>query len=207
MTNPIQKILELGGPVLLLLIIVSIFTLAIFLAKIWQFKSAKVGQVKEIRQAFDLWDAGQKDAAREMLGSTDHYLSSVYIRAMNMYAGSNRRARFEAEAEQAVQPLESKFRVLDMVAQLAPLLGLLGTVLGMIEAFKALQNAGSQVDPSLLAGGIWVALLTTAAGLSVAMPTQMGLTWLESRMDKERTLADYGISVITAETAPATTAN
>ena len=92
--------------------------------------------------------------------------------------------------------LERGFRFLDTVAQVAPLLGLFGTVLGMIEAFQALQSAGSQVDPSLLAGGIWVALLTTAAGLAVAMPASVVLSWFESRMAEERALADHALSVV-----------
>jgi biopolymer transport protein ExbB len=68
----------------------------------------------------------------------------------------------------------------------------------MIDAFQSLQSAGSQVDPSLLAGGIWVALLTTAVGLAVAMPTAMVLSWLESRMDGERVFADTAIQTICA---------
>jgi len=87
-------------------------------------------------------------------------------------------------------------RLLDSVAQLAPLLGLFGTVLGMIEAFQSLQQAGSQVDPSLLAGGIWVALLTTAVGLAVAMPTSLVLSWFESRMDNERVTAERAIATV-----------
>ena len=61
-------------------------------------------------------------------------------------------------------------KVLEVIGGLAPLLGLFGTVLGMIEAFQQLEAAGSQVDPAILSGGIWLALLTTAAGLAVAMP-------------------------------------
>lgn len=56
----------------------------------------------------------------------------------------------------------------------------------MIEAFQALQGAGNAVDPSLLAGGIWVALLTTAVGLAVAMPVSLVLTWFETRLENER---------------------
>ena len=104
--------------------------------------------------------------------------------------------RLEAEAEERFARLEGGFRLLDTVAQLAPLLGLFGTVLGMIEAFQSLQEAGSQVDPSLLAGGIWVALLTTAVGLAVAMPTAMVLSWFESRMDSERVTAERAIATI-----------
>lgn len=80
----------------------------------------------------------------------------------------------------------------------APLLGLFGTVLGMISAFQALQEAGSQVDPSILAGGIWVALLTTAVGLAVAMPTSVVLSWLEARMDADRVLAQKAVRTVLA---------
>lgn len=66
----------------------------------------------------------------------------------------------------------------------------------MIEAFRSLQAAGSQVDPSILAGGIWVALLTTAVGLVVAMPTALILSWLEQRMEAERVIADKAILTV-----------
>jgi biopolymer transport protein ExbB len=92
--------------------------------------------------------------------------------------------------------LEGGFRILDVIAQLAPLLGLFGTVLGMIDAFQTLQGAGAAVDPSLLAGGIWVALMTTAVGLAVAMPTSLLLTWLEARVEGERVFADKALQML-----------
>jgi biopolymer transport protein ExbB len=61
---------------------------------------------------------------------------------------------------------------------------LLGTVLGMIAAFQTLQQSGAQADPSDLAGGIWEALLTTAAGMGVAIPASMALSWFESVVDR-----------------------
>jgi biopolymer transport protein ExbB len=66
-------------------------------------------------------------------------------------------------------------RVLELISTIAPLLGLLGTVLGMIAAFQALQESGSRADPAILAGGIWEALLTTAAGMAVAIPASITL--------------------------------
>ena len=110
--------------------------------------------------------------------------------------------RLEAEAEVRFARLEGGFRLLDSVAQLAPLLGLFGTVLGMIEAFQSLQSAGSTVDPSLLAGGIWVALMTTAVGLAVAMPTSMILAWFESRTARERVFADKALRTVLAPGQP-----
>jgi biopolymer transport protein ExbB len=66
---------------------------------------------------------------------------------------------------------EKRLAVLASVAHLAPLCGLFGTVLGMIEVFRKLESIGGRADVSLLSGGIWVALLTTAFGLLVAIPT------------------------------------
>ena len=79
--------------------------------------------------------------------------------------------------------LRALLRPLEVIGSLAPLLGLFGTVLGMIEAFRQLETAGMQVNPSVLSGGIWEALLTTAVGLAVAIPTVTAFSWLEHRVD------------------------
>jgi biopolymer transport protein ExbB len=71
-----------------------------------------------------------------------------------------------------------------VISTIAPLLGLLGTVLGMIAAFQALQTSGAQADASVLAGGIWEALLTTAAGMAVAIPAALALAWFEAVIDR-----------------------
>lgn len=195
--SPLGDVAELGGPVLVLLLLVSVFTLTIALLKIWQHQRAHVGRRRHLKSALEQWDAGDVDGARESLSRSAHFLAPVVSLGMTLAPEGDAGKRLESEAEQRFAPLEGGFRILDIVAQLAPLLGLLGTVLGMIEAFQALQDAGSQVDPSALAGGIWVALLTTAAGLSVAMPTSIILSWFESRIDAERVFADYAISVLT----------
>jgi biopolymer transport protein ExbB len=140
-------------------------------------------------------DAGDSAAARAHLAESRSYLAPVVRLALD---GQHDAARLEAEAEARFAELERGFRLLDTVAQLAPLLGLFGTVLGMISAFQALQEAGAQVDPSVLAGGIWVALLTTAAGLVVAMPTAAVLSWFEARMDRERVFAARAIATLRA---------
>ena len=194
--EPIAVILDLGGPVVLVLGLISVLTLAVILYKLWQFTVAGVGRHKVIRQALAAWDQGERSHARETLKSSRSYLAPVVRQAMESTPTPELRNRLESEAETRFRQLESKFGVLDSVAQLAPLLGLFGTVLGMIEAFQALQDAGSSVDPSLLAGGIWVALLTTAVGLAVAMPTSLVLSWFDSRMTRERVFADLALSTI-----------
>ena len=83
-----------------------------------------------------------------------------------------------------LESLRTGFRPLEVISSLAPLLGLFGTVLGMIEAFRRLEEAGNQVNPAILSGGIWEALLTTAVGLAVAIPVVVLLNWLERRVDR-----------------------
>jgi len=142
------------------------------------------------------------------LGESTSYLVPVFQRAFDVATGDTSKLsdRSDAEAEERFSRLEGGLNVLDMVAQLAPLLGLFGTVLGMIDAFRNLQNAGSSVDPSLLAGGIWVALLTTAAGLLVAMPTSLVLGWFEARMRRDRVFANRALRTVFAPSPGATIA-
>lgn len=192
--DAVREAVDLGGPVVAVLIVISILTLALVLYKLWQFSAAGVGRHKALGEAVALWDAGDRTTARDRLGASTSYLAPVV--AMGFAGPGGIRDRLLAEADTRFARLERGFRFLDTVAQLAPLLGLFGTVLGMIDAFRALQDAGAQVDPSLLAGGIWVALLTTAVGLVVAMPTSAVLSWLEARMDAERVLAERAINTI-----------
>lgn len=192
--NSLRQTVEIGGPVVLILLVISVVTLATILYKLWQFSSAGVGRHRALKDAVAAWDNGDRSTAVSALKTSQSYLAPVI--EMAFAAGPEDVKRLEAEAEVRFARLENGFRLLDSVAQLAPLLGLFGTVLGMIEAFQSLQDAGSQVDPSLLAGGIWVALLTTAVGLAVAMPTAMVHSWFEGRMDAERVTAERAIASI-----------
>ena len=198
MMERLRGIVEMGGPVIALIAAMSVATLAVVLYKLWQFRASGVGRHHALRAAVNEWDRGAATAARRTLAGSRSYLAPVIARAFEAGGTADTVAirRLEAEAEKQFSHLERGFRYLDTVAQVAPLLGLFGTVLGMIEAFQALQAAGARVDPSLLAGGIWVALLTTAAGLAVAMPASVVLSWLESRMAAERALADHALSVV-----------
>lgn len=202
------QIFDLGGPVVAVLIAVSILTTGVVFYKIWQFQQAGVGRHKALQKSVRAWDSDDRSQAMSLLKTSTSYLAPTFRMAVEHHTTPDIRARVEAEAEAQFALLERGFRLLDSVAQLAPLLGLFGTVLGMIEAFQSLQSAGSQVDPSMLAGGIWVALLTTAVGLAVAMPTSVVLSWLEGRMASERILAERSLAAIltpTGQPASATT--
>jgi biopolymer transport protein ExbB len=196
--DAIMRVLDLGGPVVLLLLCVSVLTAALVLYKLWQYQAARVGRHRQLAAAVAAWDLGDRPAAVAALDESRSYLSPVLRMALNAPQTPELSARVDAEAEDRFARLERGLGALDMVAQLAPLMGLFGTVIGMIEAFQKLQSAGSSVDPSLLAGGIWVALLTTAAGLAVAMPTSLVLSWLTARMQRERVFANRAFRVVFA---------
>ncbi len=82
-----------------------------------------------------------------------------------------------------IRQLEKNLGSLAVIGNIAPLLGLLGTVTGMIKAFMKIQDLGGRVDASVLAGGIWEALITTAAGLAVAIPTLVAYHYFEGKVD------------------------
>jgi len=194
LADALRRIAETGGPVVMVLMAVAVLTLAVAIYKCWQFWMAAVGRHAALSQAVAAWDRGDRAGARKTLERSRSYLAPVVEMAMT--ACSVDATRLQAEAETRFAKLERGFRLLDSVAQLAPLLGLFGTVMGMIEAFQSLEAAGAQVDPSILAGGIWVALLTTAVGLVVAMPTALILSWFEQRMEGERVIADKAILTV-----------
>ena len=189
----LAAIVDLGGPVVALLLVLSVLSLAVMLYKLWQYGVQGVGRHRAMREALTKYDGGDLTGAQAALGRSRNHLAPLIARAMRDAGLPGMQARIEAEAAAKLDLLERGFRILDSIAQVAPLLGLFGTVLGMIDAFQALQETGSSVDPSTLAGGIWVALLTTAAGLAVAMPTSLMLTFFESRVARERGIIEMAI--------------
>lgn len=105
--------------------------------------------------------------------------------------------KLTAQAYTRLTDFRQSMRPLEIIAAAAPLIGLLGTVLGMIEAFAALSEVEGQIDPALLAGGIWQALLTTAAGLIVAIPALVVWHMLDRRI--ERTSAVLNEYIVNAK--------
>ncbi len=91
--------------------------------------------------------------------------------------------RLSEVGQEEINKQNKYIRGLEVIASITPLLGLLGTVIGMVQAFNKVAEYKGIVDPSLLAGGIWEALLTTAAGLSVAIPTMILLHYFTRRTE------------------------
>lgn len=178
---------ELGGWVVALLLVLSVVSGAVALWKLWQLHAFGVGRHAPLLAAIAANDEGQTARAFTLARTAPSHLGPLLVLALQ---AKEARERLYTMAEARLARLEAGGRLLDFVAQTAPLLGLFGTVLGMIDAFRAMQVAGQDVDPSILAGGIWVALMTTAAGLAVAMPLTAVLSWFDGRMARERRMAE-----------------
>ena len=176
----------LGGPVVGVLAVQSVVALAVILFKLWTYQRAQLGRHPRFEAILADWDAGKSATIPARLATERSPFGAVMAAAIAADPSSTAADRVDAMAEAELAKLEGGFRLLDAIAQSAPLLGLFGTVLGMIQAFQAMQGAGTSVDPSVLAGGIWVALLTTAVGLAVAIPVSLVLTWFEAMVARER---------------------
>jgi len=181
-------LLRLGGPVVAVLVAMSVAGLAIVLLKCWQYAAARVGKRRFITPALDQWRTGDHEGAIAALGEQRNPIADALAVAMRGAASGADMSIVREEAARVgarhLSQMRSYFRPLEVIGSLAPLLGLLGTVMGMITAFQQLASAGSQVDPSVLSNGIWEALLTTAVGLVVAIPAVVALNWCERVVER-----------------------
>jgi len=181
--------LDRGGPVLWLIAALSVATLALILWKIWRLALMGAWSGAASERAAQLWAGGDRAGAQEIVAARSSLRAALARAAMAARLDASlteAQAREETVrvAKAGLSRARAGLRMLDLVVTIAPLLGLFGTVLGMIAAFQTLQETGSQADPSALAGGIWEALLTTAAGMGVAIPASMALSWFESVVER-----------------------
>ncbi|MEM0922423.1 MAG: MotA/TolQ/ExbB proton channel family protein [Pseudomonadota bacterium] len=192
------ELIAAGGPVVIILLALSVAALTISLAKIWQFSTARLGEQRACRETLAHVRAGRLTeafhSARKSGGAATAVLALALEGQARGIAESKIREACYARASETVEALRSWMRPLEVIAALSPLLGLFGTVLGMIAAFAQLEEAGSQVDPAILSGGIWEALLTTAVGLAVAIPTVAIVNAFERRIERLEHLIDTSLA-------------
>lgn len=181
-----RSLLELGGPVVAVLMAISVFGFAIALYKFFQFSTLSPGRFKALHKALDNYTTNES-ASLEELESSKLELGPILkfgLQHRKSPDADELREELARRATKFLQPYGAFLRPLELIYYLAPVLGLLGTVLGMIEAFKGLEaSTGLDKDSTALAGGIWEALLTTAVGLSIAIPFTAVHAWLETRLD------------------------
>ena len=180
---------NMGGGAMWAIAALSVLTVALILWKLMRLLSFGAWSGgRHTARALELWAAGQTQQAPAALAGRSSLRARLALAAMQAALNpALDQTGAEAETARVARSLLARARAglrgLELAATIGPLLGLLGTVTGMIAAFQALQEAGSRADPAALAGGIWEALLTTATGMAVAIPASIALTWFESVVD------------------------
>lgn len=195
---------SLGGPVGVAILLLSVLAATIAIAKIIQFHKVRMGKHTAIAAALAKWERGDRESAYDTARRDRSVLGDVIeptMRSLMEQPRNPQRARQQGSraAMEALAVLGKNLRILETIVQAAPMLGLLGTVLGMIDAFSELSRNSGSVDPTQLAGGIWVALITTALGISVAIPFYFISTWLDGRLERERLAMDAAITGVLAD--------
>ena len=180
-------LLKLGGVVVGILLLASIFGLALAGQKFLQFHRASPTIVAQLDRAVGLWHKGEQREAREIL------LDSQLAVAPDIRFGLEKHGTMNSDllhdellrrASTYLRGYSQNLRLIELIYYLAPVMGLLGTVLGMIDAFRGLAvSAGATGESSALASGIWEALLTTADGLSIAIPFAVMHAILEAKLE------------------------
>ncbi len=176
-----------GGFMMYPLILCSLIALGVIIAKAWTLWVAHresqnlLKEIEEFGIGGRLEDAIQK--AEETRGPVAAILLAGLRRVQEEHTGKDVQKAINTTGVIELDFLERGLAVLATIANVAPMLGFLGTVIGMIIAFQAIEIAG-EVDPSLVAAGIKVALITTAAGLTIAIPVNVAYNFFVTRVDR-----------------------
>lgn len=196
----INDFMQVGGPVVWILTALSVIALAIILVKLVQFTMQQPEKASHFPKVLKHWRYGELQQALtllkpqrpvdELTALTINGLSSAHVDLPLL------KEELDRVATLRLNQLRAYLRPLEVIATLSPLLGLLGTVLGMIVAFQQMEAAGNQVDPSVLSGGIWQALLTTAVGLAVAIPVVMAHNWMERKVERVAALMNDTVTQV-----------
>ncbi|HOA77576.1 MAG TPA: MotA/TolQ/ExbB proton channel family protein [Thermosynergistes sp.] len=196
----ILSVMQLGGPLMWAIFGLSILAGAIIIERLVFFKKAWAEPEEVERKIAQAIYEGDRTRASELARSRDSSLHRLFRAAIDHWAADAEAIKvlLEQERRRELFRWERGLEMLSTIARVAPLLGLLGTVLGMVEVFRTI-SAGRGADMLYLASGIWEALLTTVAGLSVAIPVVLAYAYLSSRVDMVEETLSRGADFILRE--------
>lgn len=188
-----------GGILVVPIFLCSVVALAIFLERLIHFSRVRIRGFGLVKEVAGYVRDGEHARAIDLVGENKSPMARILAGALEVIDSD--RETFETvvvhSTEEEVRELSRYLQVLATIGSIAPLLGLLGTVIGMIKAFMVIQQMGGKVNAAVLAGGIWEAMLTTALGLAVALPTMVAHSYLVSRVDRyEAQLQDGMVTFI-----------
>lgn len=180
--------LDYGGVMLIPIGVASLVGLALFVARWRAHRTPRVIPEEVRRSVLEAVEVQNWERARGVCGDDDSTLARVFLEGLRFRSADRGevRAAMEDVGRRELNRLERFVGAIGALASVTPLMGLLGTVMGMIKVFQGVvQEAGSDglVDATALAGGIWEALVTTAVGLAVAIPLYLGYRYLLGRLD------------------------
>lgn len=175
-----------GGFMMYPLVLCSLAALGVILAKGWTLHIAHRDSQHLLSDIEALGTSGQLEKAIERAHETRGPVAAILLTGLKRLR-ENQKGKDIQKAIKTTGTLELDFLerglvVLATIANVAPMLGFLGTVIGMIAAFDAIEAAG-QVEPALVASGIKIALITTAAGLTIAIPVNIAYNYFVTRID------------------------
>lgn len=177
-----MNLLQQGGFMMWPLLILSIVSLAIMAERFIVFTTRRFPSRNVLKEIFRLAEESQSSAIEKVTEEAPTYLS-LFTTLLSGKPTLTVEQEVQFTGEEILFALRRKLDLLATIITAAPLIGLLGTVLGMIQSFSRLSSSGN-VDIAMLAGGIWQALLTTAAGLSVAIPSLLAHRWFCRQYEK-----------------------
>lgn len=180
------EVIRNGGPFMWPIFACSIVALAIALERWMHFVRLSSDSSVLVRELRPLIEEGRVSEARRLCWQARGPVAAVLAELLEVWPAPRERREevVSVSGSRELRRMEKRLRGLAVIGRTAPLLGLLGTVVGLVEAFMAVSAHQGRVDPSILAGGIWQALLTTVAGLVVAIPAILAHEWFESRVDE-----------------------
>lgn len=191
-SGPLGQLIEMGGPVMVVLVVMALVGLVTFVYLMLFGALYAPRYTRGLRQSLQDWKQTSDRSIYNRLRARSRGikgLNPLNQLVMMTMAGRLRdepadqiRESVSQKAQQALTPFEAPLKIIEVIAALAPLLGLLGTVLGMMEAFSTMAAAEGRASASQLSGGIYQALTTTAAGLVVAIPFAALAAWIEFRL-------------------------
>jgi len=173
-----------GGPVMWLLVILGLTAVVIFIERALFLHSGQIRSTEFLNGIKNLLQKNRLMEALTLGEETPGPVAKVVKAGLRHAADDEQAMRFAIQeaALTEIPLLERRISALAAIAQIAPLLGLLGTLLGMIKTFWQFNQGGNYATPVMLAGGMWEALLTAAAGLAVAIPAHLGRHFLAGRV-------------------------
>lgn len=173
-----------GGFVMVPLIFCSVISVAVLIERFVNVKKAQTDVSEVVHKAEDLLYGGRSDKAIELLESTDTAVTRVLAAGIcTMHLGDRCSERaMEEQGTKEVSAINHRLGSLDTIITIAPLLGLLGTVTGMISAFHVIAAKEGISTPTAITGGVAEALIATATGLAVAIFTVVGYNHLQERI-------------------------